>query len=57
MEANKPVNLTLTVAEVNQILEALGQQPYVQVYQLIAKLQQQAQQALQAPAQLPNNPS
>jgi hypothetical protein len=40
------VTLTLTVAEVNQILEALGQMPYVRVYELIAKMQQQAQAQL-----------
>lgn len=33
----------LTVEEVNTILEALGQQPYVRVYQVIQKLHEQAQ--------------
>ncbi len=40
-----PVNaiqLTLSLDEINQILEALGQQPYVRVHELIAKIHQQA---------------
>jgi hypothetical protein len=42
------INLTLSVAETNLILEALGQMPYVRVYELIAKMQQQAQAQLSA---------
>lgn len=42
------INLTLSVAETNLILEALGQMPYVRVYELIAKMQQQAQTQLSA---------
>jgi hypothetical protein len=38
-----PISLQLTVDEINTILEALGQQPYVKVYQLIQKLHTQAQ--------------
>ena len=35
----------LTEQEANQVLNALAQQPYAQVYQLIAKLQEQAKLA------------
>ena len=41
------IQLTFTVDEVNQILEALGQQPYIAVSQLIGKIQQQASSQLQ----------
>lgn len=41
------IKLELSVAEINQILEALGQKPYQQVYQLINKIQQQATQQLE----------
>lgn len=36
------VRLELTVAEVNQILGALGERPFAQVYQLIEKIRGQA---------------
>lgn len=54
-DANKPLQLTLTVADINQILEALGQQPYARVYQLIGSIQQQAAAQLSAaePGALP----
>jgi len=38
-----PIQLQLTVEEVNQILAALGDQPYAKVYHLIQKIHQQAQ--------------
>jgi len=38
------MKLDLEVEEINQILGLLGQAPYVQVYQLIAKIQQQGQE-------------
>ena len=41
--------MELTLAEVNQILDALGEKSYKQVYQLILKIQQQAE------SQLPKN--
>ncbi len=40
---SRTVELSLTLAEVNQILDALGTQPYVRVFQLIGKIQQQAE--------------
>ncbi len=36
------IKLELEIAEVNGILTALGQMPYIQVQALIAKIQQQA---------------
>jgi hypothetical protein len=45
------ITLTLSLAEANQILEALGELPYVRVYELIAKIQQQAQVQLGAQPQ------
>ena len=56
---NQPQELTfqLTVEETNEILSALGNQPFNQVFQLITKLQQQAAAQLQngteAPAPIP----
>ena len=57
MNDNKPVQLDLSLSEVNQILESLGQLPYIQVYQLIGKIQQQAQAQLHQPMlqEAPNN--
>ena len=40
------IQLRLTLAEVNQILDALGERPYKQTYQLISKIQQQAEAQL-----------
>jgi hypothetical protein len=37
------ITVSLTIPEVNQILEALGTMPYAQVYELIANLHQQAE--------------
>ena len=37
------IKLTLTVNEVNLILTALGDKPYAQVFQVIGRIQQQAQ--------------
>ena len=39
----KEIELKLTVAEVNGILQALGQMPYAQVVSLVLNIQQQAQ--------------
>ncbi|MEV0325853.1 hypothetical protein AB0H63_05285 [Micromonospora echinospora] len=37
-----PITLTLTLEQTNTILEALGQMPYVRVYELIEAIGQQA---------------
>jgi hypothetical protein len=42
------INLTLTLEEVNSVLNALGIQPYAQVQPLIAKIQTQGSTQLQA---------
>lgn len=51
---SKTVELSLTLAEVNQVLEALGNQPYVRVFQLIGKLQQQAEGQISGRSQASN---
>ena len=42
MQIKREIKLVLTVEEANQILEALGNQPFNQVFALINKIQQQA---------------
>ena len=42
------INLTLTLEEVNSVLNALGMQPYAQVQPLIANIQTQGSTQLQA---------
>lgn len=42
------IQLQVTLPEVNQILDALAEKSYKQVYQLIIKIQQQAEVQLQA---------
>jgi len=42
------IRLVLTLAEINQILAALGSQPYKDVFTLVSKIQQQAQTQLEA---------
>jgi len=43
------IKLELELAEVNGILNALGQMPFVQVQALIAKIQGQAAPQVEAP--------
>ena len=54
------INLTLTLEEVNSILNALGMQPYAQVHALIADIQTQGSTQLQAAqngqAEVPEEP-
>lgn len=40
------MKLELDLNEINTILAALGAQPYTQVFQLVTKIQQQAQEQL-----------
>ncbi len=42
----KEITLHMTTDEVNLILEALGNLPFVKVYTLIGKIQEQARQQL-----------
>ena len=41
------IQLVLTLAEVNQILASIAKKPYQDVYQLVAKIQQQGQVQLE----------
>lgn len=43
------ITLKLSVGQINLILEALGNQPYLRVYELIELLQTQAQAQLSKP--------
>ncbi len=43
----KSINLMLTIEEVNTILESLGHMPYVNVKDLVIKIQQQGTSQLQ----------
>jgi hypothetical protein len=47
-DSTQELQLSLSITEVNQILEALGQRTYTDVYRLINKLQQQAESQLNA---------
>lgn len=42
------ISINLTIEEVNKILESLGQRPYIEVFQLINKIQAQAEAQVQA---------
>ena len=48
------MKLDLTIAEVNIIMQALGNAPYVQVAELIQKIREQAQSQINQPAQEEN---
>jgi hypothetical protein len=41
------LSLNLTIAEINAILDALGQRPYAKVFQLVEKIKAQSQAQLQ----------
>lgn len=51
------IELTLSLEEVNKILESLGRQPYVEVYQLINKIQQQAGSQIEGKNKQPQSSS
>ena len=48
IDPNTEISLTVTAAEINLIMSALGRQPYEMVAQLIPKLGQQIQAAVPA---------
>ena len=50
----RELTLTFTTDEINVILEAVGQLPFVKVYALVAKVQEQARQQLAARPQEPD---
>ena len=45
------LTLSITIDQTNLILEALGQLPFIKVYELIASLQAQAKRQLEGPPQ------
>lgn len=47
------LHLQLTLEETNQVLAALGEQPYSRVYLLIQKIREQAAPQLEAQEQTP----
>ena len=48
------MKLELTINDVNIIMQALGNAPYVQVAELIQKIREQAQSQINQPAQEEN---
>jgi hypothetical protein len=44
----KEINFTVTVEEANLILRGIGLLPFAEVYQLVAKIQQQAGRQLES---------
>lgn len=46
----KAINLSVSIDEANLILRGIGHLPFAEVYQLVAKLQHQAQQQFEADA-------
>lgn len=42
LQTEKTLSIELTLEEINKIMTALGNLPYVQVYQIISKIQMQA---------------
>ncbi|GAB5446034.1 hypothetical protein [Gymnodinialimonas sp.] len=40
------ISLTLTLDEVNQVLDALGTKPYLEVFELVEKIRRQASEDL-----------
>lgn len=55
MTQPQSIQIDLTLQETNQILDALGALPFRDVYQLVNKIQQQAETQLQTPSS-PSNP-
>ena len=44
------MKLDLTINEVNAIMQALGNMPYAQVFELVQKIREQAQAQINQPA-------
>lgn len=57
MNQPQSIKINLTLQEANQILDALGGLPFRDVYQLINKIQNQAEAQLQTPSTLPTSES
>ncbi len=47
MNQNQSISLQLSIEEVNTLLNALGDRPYAQVFELIQKIHQQAEEQVQ----------
>jgi hypothetical protein len=45
------MNLNLTIQEINIILQALGNAPYAQVFELVEKIRAQAQAQVPTPSE------
>lgn len=56
MTQPQSIEINLSLQETNQILDALGVLPFRDVYQLINKIQQQAEAQLQTPS-TPSTPN
>jgi hypothetical protein len=50
------ISLNLTIEEINQILDALGQMPYTRVFQVIDKIKIQAEAQLRTQGSKPISP-
>ena len=58
MTNNREIQVNLTLSEINKILDALGNLPYREVFQLVGKIQTQAESQLeQETPQLSNSES
>jgi len=53
MTSKSNISITVTVDQTNLILEALGQLPFVKVYELIGSIQAQAKEQLREEAPEP----
>jgi hypothetical protein len=56
IDAMREITLTLTVEETNLVLDALGNQPFKEVYGLIGKIQNQAAAQLSEPSPVSSDP-
>lgn len=52
IDEEKIIGLNLNIDELNKILSALGNLPYIQVFQLINKIQMQVGNQIEAASQL-----
>jgi len=53
MEKSMEIKLSLTVEEVNGVLQALGNMPYVQVAALVEKIRSQAAPQVEKTSEVP----
>ncbi|NES68868.1 MAG: hypothetical protein F6K24_28390 [Okeania sp. SIO2D1] len=55
MTQSQDIEIVLTLAEINKILDALGNMPYREVFELVGKIQTQAEAQLQPVHQQQSN--